>query len=97
MQIDMHQKLFYLSNFSPPSTDFILFVFVVGYRIVIRNKNFVGKAKGDACFVVSSSSCIISFGCFPFWLCGWDCCSDCTSSWLLPTLYLVVVKTYTKM
>ena len=53
-QIDMHQKLFYLSKFSPPSTDFIFFVFVVGYRIVIRNQNMVGKVKGAACFVVSS-------------------------------------------
>ena len=100
VQTNMHRKLFYLFNFSPPSTDFILFVFVVGYRIVIRNQNIVGKVKGAACFVVSSSFCIISicyFGCFPFWLCGWYCCSDCTSSWSLPTLYLVVVKTYTRM
>ena len=107
MQTDMHQKLFYLFNFSPPSTGFILFVFVVGNRIVIRNKTIVGKVKGAACFVVSSSFCIISiiiciisiccFGCFPFWLCGWDCCSDCTSSLSLSILYLVVVKTFTKM
>ena len=79
VQTDMHQKLFYLFNFSPPSTGFILFVFVVGNRIVIRNKNSVGKVKGAARFVVSSSFCIISicyFGCFPFRLCGWDCCSD---------------------
>ena len=35
---------------------------------------------------------ICYFGCFAFWFRGWDCCSDCASSWSLLTFLLGKVQ-----